>query len=74
MEIKEYLAKNNITQAQMSREIGYHQLYMSPIVQKKTIPGKKLASAIEKYTKGECTVEELRRERKKDTGQADMFE
>jgi len=59
MELKDFLFKNKISQADFSRKIGVTQARVSQIVNKKRNPSSHLMKIIEEVTNGEVTMQEL---------------
>lgn len=59
MELKDFLYKNKISQADFSRKIGVTQARISQIVNRKKNPSSHLMKTIEEATNGEVTMQEL---------------
>lgn len=63
MELRDWLFYKRKTQRELAKELNVTESYISMIKQKRSIPSIGLAKRIEKYTKGDVTVDELRRKR-----------
>ena len=59
MDLNEYLFRYDITVRDLAKKIKYEESYVSKIKRRRTIPGKKMADAIVKATKGEVSHEDL---------------
>ena len=59
MTLKEYLADRGMSINEFSRRIKYHQVYIGRIVRGVSIPSRRLANIIEKFTDGIVTAKSL---------------
>ncbi len=59
MELREYLFRNRMTMTSFCNIIHCSRSYMSLVIHKKKIPGKRLAKDIEHATEGLVTATEL---------------
>jgi DNA-binding transcriptional regulator YdaS (Cro superfamily) len=59
MSLKEWAKKNRWHYSEISKEIGYHRIYLNDVANLRRKPSKRLATVISKFTNGEVTVEEL---------------
>jgi transcriptional regulator with XRE-family HTH domain len=60
MDLKEYLYRKKISIVEFSKLMDLSRTHISLIVNKKRIPGKKLAKKISTFTEGFVSVEELK--------------
>ena len=59
MKLKEYLQREKIPVTHAAKHLDVHQNHLYFIVNGKRSPGYALAKAIQEYTGGEVTIEEL---------------
>jgi transcriptional regulator with XRE-family HTH domain len=59
MNLKEYLYLKKVTIKDLSELLDYSRPHLSGVVNGKLKPSRKLARAIQKYTNGEVTMEEI---------------
>lgn len=64
MKLEEYLKKENMTQSRFARQIGYTSSAIAKVVRGEREPGMSLCKAIEDYTGGEVTIEEMLADRR----------
>jgi DNA-binding transcriptional regulator YdaS (Cro superfamily) len=61
MTLREYLFRNNMTAAEMARQLGIHANYFRMINRGSVRPGYELSLRIEIMTGGQVTINELRK-------------
>ena len=60
MNLRMYLARENMTQVEFAKRIEFHVIYLRDVIAGRKNPGKRLVKAIVQATNGEVTEEDLR--------------
>lgn len=60
MNLRMYLAKENMTQTEFAKRIDFHIVYIRDVMAGRRTPGRKLIKAIVQATNGDVTEQDLR--------------